>query len=757
MSMVDAQQRKFTFRQALGQGGFGEVYLAEMRAPSGLTSTVAVKVLHAGLDPASQAVMRLTDEGRILSMLNHPGIVAVHDLAVLEGRVALITEFVEGADLPDCLDGPDPMPRGAIYEAFAAVADALHAAHEAVDSSGTALGLLHRDIKPRNIRVGRHGQVKLLDFGIATASGLQREAQTGTNALIGSFPYMAPERFKRKDEVDRPSDIYSLGCSLYELLTREKLFYQNDIAELLVPKTVEATNREFLDERFERLRSLAPEALPLLTGMLALAPGDRPKGPAVVAALEDLAADVGGTRIGRWARAHDWGNVHGEPGPLSGREIIEVSGSTMSDATWHEPAPPVAAPPPKPLPSPTLEPEPAGTDTTNLQRGLGAAALLSIGGGVFLAALLGSITVALYLYGQDTAAPVEPTVQTDPEQPTEPAPIAPTEPRTPAPEEPAPSGQVVPVPVEAPAQPVPPTPAVPTDDEGVAEVVQPTETDEPAVVPAPAAGDVERCGALSDLELAVDSGRLSSTQRSCLSGTLSDYSLKPTDRGKLGRILLRDAQARCRAGDCADYEREQPRFLEEVTQSDPDMVLSWAAHQFERGAYADTRRWIAVSLERKNTWSGAARIRNLDKAHRLDAYAATRLWQAAATNESLRAQAKDAATRWANVRANAGLDAEPAMKLCAAAAGSRDACNARVHDRAATREVRIGSVPGGAVLRIDGEDRGTTPYEGPLSYGDHTLELVLDGETIQKQIEVGTASPRGWAYKARSGEWSLAY
>lgn len=744
MKMVDAQQRRFTFRQALGQGGFGEVYLAEMQAPSGLTSTVAVKVLHAGLDPASQAVMRLTDEGKILSLLNHPGIVAVHDLAIIEDRVALITEFVEGADLPDCLLGPNPMPKGAIYEAFASVADALHAAHEARDPAGTALGLLHRDVKPRNIRVGKHGQVKLLDFGIATASGLAREAQTGTNALIGSFPYMAPERFKRKDEVTRSSDYYSLGCSLYELLAREKLFYQVDIAELLVPKTVPEANGDYLDERFEKVASLAPEALPLLRQMLALDPKARPSGPEIVAALEDLAADVGGTRLGRWARSRDWGSTPGEPGALTGKVIVESSPTAGSapttTVTWDDEPEKVGAP----------VTDFATTDTTTsstIKRGLGAAALLGIGGALFLVVTTLSAGVAYYV-SQGDEAPPEPTAVEPAEPLVLPEPDAP-EPGEPRPVDPGPR----------PVQPQPPGPSPttpitePTDPE-------PSQGDAVAVVAPQAAGDaptLDACGDLSALELASATARLTTTQRSCLARNVRSAALRQVDKRKLGRIVLADAQARCRNGDCADYEREQPWYFEEVEQSDADMMLAWASHQYKKGRNADTRRWVARALERKSQWEGRTWVDRVDELLKMDAYAAQRLWEADHKNDDLRNRAKEAAANWANHRARVKRDTSTAMALCANAAGSSEACNARVHDNAAVRTVAIGSTPAGATVRVDGEAAGTTPHRASLSFGTHTVELSLDGRTVEKRITVGTETPKSWNWKARDDVWESAY
>ncbi|MCA9566532.1 MAG: protein kinase [Myxococcales bacterium] len=744
--MVDAQHRRFTFRHALGQGGFGEVYLAEMQAPSGLTSTVAVKVLHAGLDPASQAVMRLTDEGRILSMLNHPGIVAVHDLAIIEGRVALVTEFVEGADLPDCTTGDDPLPRGAIYEVFAAVADALHAAHQARDTSGKPLGLLHRDVKPRNVRVGRHGQVKLLDFGIATASGLSREAQTGTNALIGSFPYMAPERFK-KGELGPASDIYSLGCSLYELLVGEKLFYQVDVAELLVPKTVPEANAPYLDERLALLTEVAPESRDLVRSLVDLDPAKRPDAPAIVQALEDLASDVGGVRLARWARAHDWAVIPGEPGTLTGRQIVETGSAPASSvpapSDWSD----------EPLVT-------ASAASTHIKRGLGAAALLGISGAVFAAVVAVTIGIALYLStdGGPTAAPVEPVVPVSPAPPTPdaPDPVTPDDPNHPvAPDTPDPvPGTPDPTPAATDAPVDPQDPAQPVPDDGVADLgVAPVQ---PVVSPKDGAS-LQACGDPTALEVPAAAGRLTTTQRTCLSRTMRAASLKQVEKIRLGRLVLADAQARCKAGDCADYEREQPWYFEEVEQSDPDMMLAWASHVYKGGRASETRVWVRKALSRKDQWSGPTWVRRVDTLMQLDAMAAHDLWAANSRDDDLRNHAKEAAADWANHRARVKLDPTAAMELCVAAAGSAGPCNARVHDNAATSRVVVTTLPAGATLIVDGKAKGATPTEVDLSFGSHELKVTVGDRVGTRTITVGTEEPKRWTWDANKDTWASAF
>ncbi|MCB9693558.1 MAG: serine/threonine protein kinase [Alphaproteobacteria bacterium] len=216
--MVEAG-RRFDFKRCLGAGGFGEVYLASMTSASGVETEVAVKMLHEGLDPRSQAVQRLRDEGRLLGTLNHPSVLKVHDLVLLDGRVALVMEYVPGLDLEQCVELAQPIGLRAGLEVIGRVADALHIAYTSDGPDGQPLRLVHRDIKPPNVRIGQHGEVKVLDFGIAKAADARREAKTQTSVMIGSPWYMAPERFDGKND-GAPADVYALGCSLYEVAAR---------------------------------------------------------------------------------------------------------------------------------------------------------------------------------------------------------------------------------------------------------------------------------------------------------------------------------------------------------------------------------------------------------------------------------------------------------------------------------------------------------------------------------------------------------
>jgi len=314
--------RQFDMQRCLGAGGFGEVYQAAMTSTGGLQTTIAVKVLRSDLEVSSDAVQRLRDEGRALGRLDHPAIVRAHDLTVLDGRVALITEFVDGRDLEDLVARDDREGLGlrALVQVIGPVADALDAAWRANGPQGQ-LYLVHRDIKPSNIRVGRHGQVKLLDFGIARFEG-GREARTASDVVMGSLPFMAPERF-----IDRrsrsASDVFSLGCCLYEGLAGQRFYANARLTRLSALALDLEAFREEAAQRFTGLPELPTELRELVEAMLAATPDERPTAAEVARRCEALADDLPGPSLRRWCADHAWPEVPATTGSLAGRRLVE--------------------------------------------------------------------------------------------------------------------------------------------------------------------------------------------------------------------------------------------------------------------------------------------------------------------------------------------------------------------------------------------------------------------------------------------------
>jgi serine/threonine-protein kinase len=205
----------------LGAGGMGEVYRAR---DVNLGREVALKTLPDELATEPERLTRLKREARILASLNHPGIAVLHGIESADGGVpVLVMELIEGQALSDRLTA-GPLPMGEALDIGHQIALALDAAHER--------GVLHRDLKPGNIRFTADGRVKLLDFGLAKAmANAEVDSQLPTHTaspssagrVMGTAPYMSPEQARGQD-VDRRTDVWSFACVLYEMLTGERAF-----------------------------------------------------------------------------------------------------------------------------------------------------------------------------------------------------------------------------------------------------------------------------------------------------------------------------------------------------------------------------------------------------------------------------------------------------------------------------------------------------------------------------------------------------
>ncbi|MBC9728952.1 serine/threonine protein kinase [Streptomyces sp. TRM68367] len=195
---------RYRLEQPLGRGGMGEVWTARDEL---LGRTVAVKLL--AVDADDTATRRFRREAEIAARLNHPHVVALYDAGAHEGRLFLAMEFVHGGSLAQQLAVHGVLPPERVAGLAAQIAAGLSAAHQQ--------GVIHRDVKPGNLLLSAEGTVKIADFGIARSVHDTTTALTTTGQLLGTSAYLAPER-----ALGRPagpaSDVYALGCVLYELL-----------------------------------------------------------------------------------------------------------------------------------------------------------------------------------------------------------------------------------------------------------------------------------------------------------------------------------------------------------------------------------------------------------------------------------------------------------------------------------------------------------------------------------------------------------
>ena len=187
----------------IGSGGMGDVYLAEHEK---LERKVAIKSLHKNLATDTSFRERFSQEAKTHSKLDHPSIVRLHDYKERKDGLFLIMEYVDGKQLDEHIKKvTGPIPEKELTNLFIQVLDAIGYAHKK--------GLVHRDIKPSNIMIDKEGRIKVLDFGIAKMQE-EEKGLTKTGIQIGTATYMSPEQVNAK-KVDKLSDIYSLGVTLY--------------------------------------------------------------------------------------------------------------------------------------------------------------------------------------------------------------------------------------------------------------------------------------------------------------------------------------------------------------------------------------------------------------------------------------------------------------------------------------------------------------------------------------------------------------
>jgi serine/threonine protein kinase/tetratricopeptide (TPR) repeat protein len=218
---------RFTLREKLGEGGMGDVWIADEHAP--VQRRVALKIVRAGFD-SGRLLVRFEQERQALALMDHPNIAKVLDAGIDEtGRSYFAMELIQGVPITTYCDEAKLPPRRRL-ELFIAVCHAVQHAHQK--------GIIHRDLKPSNILVGLYDGVavpKVIDFGVAKATGprlTEHSIDTEVGALIGTPEYMSPEQAELNNlDIDTRSDIYALGVVLYELLAGSPPFTRKEVAQ----------------------------------------------------------------------------------------------------------------------------------------------------------------------------------------------------------------------------------------------------------------------------------------------------------------------------------------------------------------------------------------------------------------------------------------------------------------------------------------------------------------------------------------------
>lgn len=302
---VDERLGRYRLSKRLGAGGMGEVFLAT-REPE--NTQVVVKRVLPNLLGNPRFLRLFLDEMRIAARLEHPNIARIVELAEDRGSWFVAMEYVDGLDLRELLkrhkEQGDRMPVEVAVHVAGAVAQALSYAHQVRDAQGRLLRIVHRDVSPHNVLVGRNGDIKLIDFGVAKAANKLVHTQAGM--LKGKFPYMSPEQSHGKP-VDGRTDVFALGIVLWEALTGAYLFRGKSDAQTV--KLVRAAN-------VTAASTIRPDVPPALDALLAKALRAEPRArfqtaAAMAEALQQVALTLPKPDLPAWFAKYEDADIPG--------------------------------------------------------------------------------------------------------------------------------------------------------------------------------------------------------------------------------------------------------------------------------------------------------------------------------------------------------------------------------------------------------------------------------------------------------------
>ncbi len=216
----------YVIKEKIGEGAMGDVYLA---IDDRLDREVAVKQLKLEADTEEgrqQYIQRFKQEAKTIARLNHPNIVGIFDIHSSQDEFYMVMEYVNGRNLQEIMEGAQqPLPVETVTRIAIQLCEALQQAHEH--------NIVHRDIKPANVLVSTRNEVKLTDFGIARLNEKHDLRMTQAGTMLGSFLYASPEQLTNASNVDARADIYSVGATIYELLTGKPVYEADNVGSLI--------------------------------------------------------------------------------------------------------------------------------------------------------------------------------------------------------------------------------------------------------------------------------------------------------------------------------------------------------------------------------------------------------------------------------------------------------------------------------------------------------------------------------------------
>ncbi|HMR79832.1 MAG TPA: serine/threonine-protein kinase, partial [Polyangiaceae bacterium] len=219
------QQQRYRVLEKIASGGMAEVFRAESAGLEGFKKTVAIKRVLPHLAEKKQFMGMFLDEARLSAQLSHSNCVQVFDVGVGDNTFFIVMEYVDGSDLKGVISHHQKMGSAVPPEVACLICvricEGLAYAHELRDAKGESLNIVHRDMSPPNVLITRHGEVKIVDFGLAKANSQLEKSEPGI--IKGKFSYLSPEAALGQP-IDRRTDIFAVGIILWELLAGRRLF-----------------------------------------------------------------------------------------------------------------------------------------------------------------------------------------------------------------------------------------------------------------------------------------------------------------------------------------------------------------------------------------------------------------------------------------------------------------------------------------------------------------------------------------------------
>ena len=269
--MAERQFGPYRLIRQVAVGGMAEIHLAKTKGIAGFEKYVALKMIHPNFAEDDQFIQMLVDEAKIAVQLNHANIAQTFDLGRVGETFYITMEYVDGADLYKILrrgsEQDLELPIDVCAFVMKEVANALDHAHRKRDHGGKSLGIVHRDVSPQNVLISYGGEVKLVDFGIAKAT--MKARQTAAGVIKGKYYYMSPEQ-AWGDSIDFRSDIFSAGIVLYEMMTGQMLYLEEDLHKLL-----DMARRAEIASPSTLRRGIPPQLERIVMRALAKAPAER--------------------------------------------------------------------------------------------------------------------------------------------------------------------------------------------------------------------------------------------------------------------------------------------------------------------------------------------------------------------------------------------------------------------------------------------------------------------------------------------------